>query len=116
MRPSEAGGVQDAQSERGPSAGRTAAKVTKLARMANQIATFFRSYPEEEGVAGVQDHIVAFWSPRMRSDLDAAMEERDLGLDPLVISAFRRMAQATSPTTREAAGPETVGELGSDAG
>ena len=108
MRPSEVDGAHGA--------GHAPAKIVKLARMANQIATFFRSYPEEEAIAGVQDHIIAFWSPRMRADLSTAMDETDLGLDDLVTSAFRRMAQATSPTARESAGPETVGELGSDAG
>ena len=29
----------------------------KLARMANQIADYFRSYPEDEAVAGVHEHI-----------------------------------------------------------
>jgi formate dehydrogenase subunit delta len=108
MRPSEAGGASGADHAR--------AKLRKLARMANQIATFFRSYPEEEAVAGVQDHIVTSWPPRMRADLGAAIEDTDLGLDPLVRSAFRRMARAASPTQRASAGPETVGELGSDAG
>ncbi len=36
----------------------------KLVRMANQIATFFRSYPEEEAVAGVQKHIKRSGRPR----------------------------------------------------
>ncbi len=35
----------------------------KLDHMANQIAAFFRSYPEEEAVAGIHDHIRSFWSP-----------------------------------------------------
>ena len=34
-------------------AGRYPASVLKLARMANPIATFFRSYPEEAAAAGV---------------------------------------------------------------
>ncbi len=91
-------------------------KEAKLARMANQIAAFFRSYPEEEAIAGIQEHIVAYWSPRMRADLDAAVDDAHLGLDSLVASAFRRMARAESPARRETAGPETVGQLGSDAG
>ena len=88
----------------------------KLARMANQIASFFRSYPEEEAIAGIHDHIVSFWAPRMRADLDAVIDDEAMRLDPWVVAAFRRMAEGTSPTLREAAGPETVGQLGSDAG
>ncbi len=41
----------------------------KLDLMANQIAAFFRSYPDEEAVAGIHDHIRSFWSPAMRRDL-----------------------------------------------
>ena len=111
MRPSDGEGRQGGEGEGAPTA-----KAARLARMANQIAAFFRSYPEEEAVAGVQDHIVAFWAPRMRADLDAVLDEPRLGLDPLVVSAFRRMARADSPIQRETAGPETVGQLGSDAG
>ena len=38
----------------------------KLVRMANQIADFFKSYPEEQAQAGIRDHIVAYWTPGMR--------------------------------------------------
>ena len=41
----------------------------RLVLMANQIATFFRSKPHEEGVAGVAEHINKFWEPRMRRQL-----------------------------------------------
>ena len=60
----------------------------KLARMANQIAIFFRSYPEGEGIRGVHEHIKAFWSPRMRQDLAARLDDPSLDLDPLVVAAF----------------------------
>ena len=91
-------------------------KNDRLARMANQIAGFFRSYPEEEAVAGIHDHIVAFWAPRMRDDLEAVIDDEALKLDPWVVAAFRRMVRGASPARREAAGPETVGYMGSDAG
>ena len=38
-------------------------KIEKLVRMANQIADFFAPYPEEEAVAGMQQHIRSFWTP-----------------------------------------------------
>ena len=88
----------------------------KLARMANQIAAFFASYPEDQAIAGVQQHIKDFWAPRMIADLAASLDEPKLGLDPLVIAAFLRFSDAESPTRKAAADPEEVGQLGSDAG
>ena len=89
----------------------------KLERMANQIATFFRSYPHEEAVAGVHEHIVAFWSPRMRQDLLAHADQHPDGLDPLVAEAVHALSTGRSPAYKEAAGPAQVGEIGaSDAG
>ena len=35
-------------------------------RMANQIGEFFKSYPEQEALDGIADHINKFWEPRMR--------------------------------------------------
>ena len=72
----------------------------KLVRMANQIAAFFRSYPDEEAVAGVHDHIVAFWSPTMRRDILARADRDAVGLDPIAIAAVHRMGRAESPTRR----------------
>ena len=44
----------------------------KLIRMANQIATFFRSQPGQPEIA-VAGHINDFWTYRMRMDLLAAL-------------------------------------------
>jgi formate dehydrogenase subunit delta len=41
----------------------------ELIRMANQIADFYKPYPQEEAVAGIADHIRSFWEPRMRKGL-----------------------------------------------
>lgn len=38
----------------------------ELVRMANQIAAFNAAYPPEEALRGVEEHIRAFWDPRMR--------------------------------------------------
>ena len=86
----------------------------KLVRMANQIATFFRAYPHENAVAGVHDHIVAFWSPSMRRDLLARAGHDAAGLDPIVVEAVHRLGHGPSPTAREAAGPAEVGQMGAD--
>ena len=89
----------------------------KLDHMANQIAAFFRSYPEEEAVAGVHDHIRSFWPPAMRRDLAARAEAGTANLDPLVIAALHALTTGQSPARRETAGPAEAGEIGaSDAG
>lgn len=59
----------------------------KLIRMANQIATFFRTKPHKEAVKGVAEHISNFWEPRMRAQLFDLMSDNNQGLDPLVIEA-----------------------------
>lgn len=75
----------------------------KLARMANQIALFFRSYPEDQAVAAIREHLAAFWSPRMRRDLEAARERPDLALDPLVAAALAPETVAADGEVRRAA-------------
>lgn len=97
--------------------GHAADPADKLGRMANQIATFFRSYPDEAAVAGIHEHIVAFWSPSMRRDLTARVDRDTAGLDPLVVRALHAMTGAVSPARRESAGPSEAGQIGaSDAG
>ena len=69
----------------------------KLARMANQIATFMQTKPHAEGVAGCALHINDFWEPRMRRQLFALLDAGGTGLHPLVIEAapsIRRPAEA----------------------
>lgn len=86
----------------------------KLVRMANQIASFFRSYPIDEATAGVHDHIVDFWSPSMRRDILARADRDAAGLDPLVVAALHRIGRGPSPTAREVAGPAEAGAMGAD--
>ncbi|MBO6540378.1 MAG: formate dehydrogenase subunit delta [Rhizobiaceae bacterium] len=59
----------------------------KLVYMANQIASFFKSMPEDEAQAGVAKHINDFWDPRMRRRLHRIVEAGGDGLSPLVLSA-----------------------------
>ena len=59
----------------------------KLIRMANQIATFFKSQPEAERIKGVSNHINKFWEPRMRRAFFAHVDQGGAGLDPLVIAS-----------------------------
>ncbi len=61
----------------------------KLVRMANQIATFFLSQPEDVRVEGVANHINRFWEPRMRRQLFEHIDHGGEGLLPLVIEASK---------------------------
>jgi len=89
----------------------------KLARMANQIAAFFRSYPEEEAVAGVRKHIVAFWTPKMHRSLQAYVPGAGDRIDPLVALAMQpEQTDADSPVRPATRDPQLVGDGASDAG
>lgn len=58
-----------------------------LVRMANQIAVHLASYPRDEAVSELADHINSFWEPRMRrAFLDHIAEHKD-GLHELVVAA-----------------------------
>ena len=61
----------------------------KLVRMANQIATFFKSQPEAERIKGVSNHINKFWEPRMRRQFFEHIDKGGEGLLPLVIEASK---------------------------
>lgn len=63
----------------------------KLAYMANQIASFFKSRPHEEAVAGIADHISSFWEPRMRSQFFELLKTDKDKFDPLVREASERV-------------------------
>ncbi|MBB4955632.1 formate dehydrogenase subunit delta [Agrobacterium vitis] len=76
----------------------------KLIRMANQIATFFKSQPENERLAGIATHINKFWEPRMRRQffelIDANPEGRADGFDPLVIAAAKLINRPVDNTAK----------------
>lgn len=62
----------------------------KIVRMANQIATFFKSQPEPERLDGVATHINKFWEPRMRTQFFAELEA-GAAFDPLVVEAAAKV-------------------------
>lgn len=62
-------------------------QAAKLLRMAGQIATFYRAYPESEAVAGIAAHINRFWSRRMREDFLSVFPQGDERLEPLLRAA-----------------------------
>lgn len=65
----------------------------KLIYQANQIATFFRSKPHAEGVAGLADHINKFWEPRMRRQFFEMIADGAKGFDVLVLEAAPAIKQ-----------------------
>ena len=69
-------------------------QITTLVRMANQIATHFRSYPEPEAVAEITKHLKSFWDPRMRQRLVQGLGEPAIAasLDPMVAASIRQIA------------------------
>ena len=62
-----------------------------MVHMANQIAAFFKSYPHEEAVAGVTDHIKKFWERRMKDQLKKYIATGGSGLDELVLEAVKQL-------------------------
>jgi formate dehydrogenase subunit delta len=57
---------------------------------ANQIALFFGSYPREEAIAGIADHLKKFWAPRVRREIEEYVEQGG-GLNELAVAAVREM-------------------------
>lgn len=70
--------------------------LAKLALMANQIGDFFKSYPDEQAVASIADHINQFWTKRMREDFRAGFEKDASTLSPLVRQARAKIRPAPS--------------------
>ena len=64
--------------------------IDNLVRMANQIGTFFASFPDrEEAHTGIAMHIQRYWEPRMRTRLYEHVDStRGAGLEPIVLSAL----------------------------
>ena len=91
-------------------------KQEKLEAMANQIATFFRSYPDDEAAAGIRRHLTSFWTPQMRSDLERRLQQDVSTMDPLVVRAMHSRDTVASPVERVTSPAQEAGQLASDAG
>jgi formate dehydrogenase subunit delta len=63
-----------------------------MVHKANQIALFFASYPRDEAVAGVADHLQKFWEPRMRRQIIDYVAAGGAGLHELVPEAVSRLS------------------------
>lgn len=68
--------------------------LAKLAAMANQIGDFFKSYPDEEAIAAIADHINQFWTKRMREQFRTGFEADATALAPLVQQARAKVRPA----------------------
>jgi formate dehydrogenase subunit delta len=58
--------------------------ITTLIRSANEIANFFKSYPDESAIASIAEHINLFWTPVMREQFLASAAQHQSELHPLV--------------------------------
>lgn len=63
----------------------------KMIRMANQIATFFDSQPDDNAAEEIANHLKLFWDPRMRAQLARYLAAGGAGLAPSVIAAGARL-------------------------
>ncbi|MGD9509258.1 MAG: formate dehydrogenase subunit delta [Geminicoccaceae bacterium] len=70
-----------------------AAVTSPVVRMANQIAAAFAA--EADPIAATAAHIAAFWDPRMRAQLCAAVAEDTAGLLPVALAAARRLESSS---------------------
>lgn len=62
-----------------------------MVHMANQIALFFASYPKDQAVAGVTDHLRQFWEPRMRKQIIEYVAQGGGGLHELALEAVKHL-------------------------
>ena len=66
-------------------------KAELMVHNANQIALYFASFPREEAIEGVLDHIQKFWERRMKDQLIDYIAHGGAGLHELVLEAVKRM-------------------------
>ncbi len=84
-------------------------KADRMVHDANQIAKFFASYPHDQAVAGVTDHLQKFWERRMKEQILRYVAEGGQGLDPLALEAVKKLKTKSSPSaTTEGKGGEQV--------
>ncbi len=94
----------------------------KMVAMVNRIALFFASYPDDEAVPAVADHIDKFWEPRFRRQLDEYALAGGEGLHRLVmlgLTLLREPAAAAGHVWKDnprSHGMPDPGARGSDAG
>ena len=68
-------------------------EIRDMVRMANQIASFYKSYPHDQGVKETAEHINRFWEPRMRKAFFDHMAKGGEGFDLVVKEAASAVRQ-----------------------
>ena len=69
----------------------------QLVKMVNDIGAFFHAEPDrDEALAGIANHVIKFWTPRMREKLIARWRDGGAGFDELPREAVRRLAAQKS--------------------
>ena len=73
--------------------------VHHLVTMANQIGSFFASYPDqEEASSEIASHLQRFWAPLMRQHLlRHVAEHQGEGLDPAVLASIHANLERLTP-------------------
>jgi formate dehydrogenase subunit delta len=66
----------------------------KLVYMANQIGDFYKSYPHDQAVKGISEHIKKFWDPRMLKQIYKIHRKPDNGLKPYALEAIQILAMS----------------------
>jgi formate dehydrogenase subunit delta len=70
-------------------------RVERLVSMANDIGAFFNAEADKaEAAKNVASHLRRFWDPRMRRQIVAHYREGGAGLDDIVRSAVRLLAES----------------------
>ena len=70
-------------------------RVERLVSMANDIGAFFNAEPDKaEAAKSIASHLRRFWDPRMRRQIVAHYREGGAGLDDVVRSAVRLLAES----------------------
>jgi formate dehydrogenase subunit delta len=92
--------------------------IDNLVTMANQIGSFFASFPDrEEAQAGIATHIERYWAPRMRVKLYEHVDStRGEGLAPIVLSAIAAQRRRHELPVAENTSVPKDEDTGGDAG
>jgi len=92
--------------------------IDHLVTMANQIGSFFASFPDrEEAQVGIATHIERYWAPRMRVRLYEHMDrEEGAGLAPIVLDAMTRHRRRQELPVAENTSVPKDEDTGGDAG
>jgi formate dehydrogenase subunit delta len=77
-----------------------------IVRMANQIASFFKSYGQVEGTKEIAAHINNFWEPRMRQHFFTYLAQGGTSLDPMVLAAVPMIRKAADHNAHQAGLPK----------